>query len=130
IHFNDPSFREDALRGISKTVTHINDLISRLSLLRQELAVKPVQSDLNELLTQALKDLNPNLFPTSSSSKTESSSTGGVDLHLQPLPKIAVDAAQIRNVVTNLLFNARDAVASNGQIRVETSQRNGWVVLA
>ena len=37
VHFQDPRFREDALRGISKTVTHINDLISRLGLLRQEL---------------------------------------------------------------------------------------------
>ena len=32
VHFNDPAFREDALRGIAKTVDHINDLIERLSL--------------------------------------------------------------------------------------------------
>ena len=29
IHFNDPAFRADTLRGISKTVTHINNLIAR-----------------------------------------------------------------------------------------------------
>jgi signal transduction histidine kinase len=32
-------------------------------------------------------------------------------------------------VVTNLLLNARDAVGQGGQIRVETSQRDGWAVL-
>ncbi len=30
VHFDDPAFREDALRGVSKTVAHINRLIGRL----------------------------------------------------------------------------------------------------
>jgi transcriptional regulator with GAF, ATPase, and Fis domain len=47
IHFNDPQFREDALRGISKTVTHINDLIQRLSMLREEITIRPVEIDFN-----------------------------------------------------------------------------------
>ncbi|MEO7299897.1 MAG: GAF domain-containing protein, partial [Verrucomicrobiota bacterium] len=57
IHFNDPQFREDALRGVSKTVTHINDLIGRLGLLRQGLALKTVESDLNSLVAEALTGL-------------------------------------------------------------------------
>ena len=32
--------------------------------------------------------------------------------------------------MTNLLLNAREAVGSNGQIRVETSQREGRAVLS
>ena len=32
-------------------------------------------------------------------------------------------------MVTNLVMNARDAVNNRGEIRVETDQRNGWVVL-
>ena len=54
VHFNDPEFRADALRGISKTVAHINRLIGRLSLLRHELQIKPVESDLNEVVARAL----------------------------------------------------------------------------
>src|SRR5205823_7476855 len=54
IHFNDPKFREDALRGVSKTVTHINDLITRLGLLRQELTINPTESDLNDLVTRVV----------------------------------------------------------------------------
>jgi signal transduction histidine kinase len=40
-----------------------------------------------------------------------------------------MDRAQIQNVLTNLLLNARDALTSGGQIKVETSQRNGWAIL-
>jgi signal transduction histidine kinase len=34
-------------------------------------------------------------------------------------------------VATNLIFNAREAVPQvSGQVRIETSQKNGWAVLA
>ncbi|MGO8927537.1 MAG: XrtA/PEP-CTERM system histidine kinase PrsK [Limisphaerales bacterium] len=117
LHFNDPNFREDALRGISKTVAHINDLISRLSVLRQEFVIQPVESDLNEVVTAAL-----NGQPRAP----------GLNLakELRPLPKVRLDPAQIQKVVTNLVLNASEAVGADGQIRVETSQRNGCVVLA
>jgi putative PEP-CTERM system histidine kinase len=117
VHFNDPKFREDALRGISTTVSHINELISRLAVLRQETAVRPVESDLNELVSKAL-----NCF----------AQTPGVELvkELRPVPRVRVDPTQIENVVTNLVLNAQDAVGAAGKIRVETSQLNGWAVLA
>jgi putative PEP-CTERM system histidine kinase len=116
IHFNDPQFREDALRGISKTVTHINDLIKRLSLLREEISIQPVEADLNTSVNEALKCLD---------------ATPTVELvkEFRPLAKIRLDPAQIQNVVVNLVLNARDAINARGQIRVETAQQNGWVVL-
>src|SRR5205814_2811076 len=55
VHFDDPAFREDALRGIGNTVNRINHLIERLSVLRHRLELKPVESDLNELVTEALE---------------------------------------------------------------------------
>ena len=56
----------------------------------------------------------------------------GVELvkELHPLPKVIVDPEQFRNVVTNLLLNASEAVGSNGQIRIETSQREAKVLLS
>jgi putative PEP-CTERM system histidine kinase len=117
VHFNDPAFREDALRGVSKTVNHINDLIGRLSLLRKDLSLQPVESDLNDLVTTALKQVD-NL------------SSAELVKDLQPLPPVRVDRAQIKSVVTNLLLNARDAVQAGGRIRVETSRQNGCVVLS
>jgi putative PEP-CTERM system histidine kinase len=117
LHFNDPAFREDALRGISRTIAHINDLIGRLGLLRKELTIQPIQSDLNQVITDALQaiDALPQVELVRS---------------LQTVPKVPLDPVQIRNVITNLVLNARDAMPSGGQIKINTSQRNGWVVLA
>jgi putative PEP-CTERM system histidine kinase len=117
VHYEDPCFREDALRGISRTVTHLNDVISRLALLRQELAIRPVECDLNQLAAEVLKALEK---------------AAGLELikEFQPLPKVRLDPVQIEKVLTNLVFNARDAVGPGGGIRVETERRKGWVVLA
>jgi len=116
IHFNDPQFREDALRGISKTVTHINDLIKRLSLLREEISIQPVEADFNAAVSEGLKCLDA--LPAIELVK-----------ELGTLPKIRLDPAQIQNVVVNLALNAKDAINARGKIRVETTQQNGWVVL-
>ena len=36
VHFDDPEFREDALRGIGNTARRIDDMIAGLSALRQQ----------------------------------------------------------------------------------------------
>ena len=117
VHFDDPQFREDALRGIANTVDRINRHIRRLSVLRNKLELKPIESDLNQLVIETLETLD---------------GMPGVELvrDLHPLPKIVVDREQLQNVVTNLLLNAREAVGSGGQIRVETSRCEGRAVLS
>jgi putative PEP-CTERM system histidine kinase len=118
VHFDDPAFRADALRGVSKTVTHINRLIGRLGSIRHELQIKPVEADLNELVARSLDGWEE---------------AAGINLgkDLSPLPKVWFDPEQMLKVATNLIFNAREAVPpSSGQVRIQTSQRNGWAVLA
>jgi putative PEP-CTERM system histidine kinase len=117
VHFDDPDFREDALRGFSNTVDRINKHIGRLSVLRNKLELKPIESDLNQLVSETLEHMN---------------GMPGVELvkELHPLPKVIIDPEQFRNVVTNLLLNASEAVGSNGQIRIETSQRDAKVLLS
>lgn len=117
VHFDDPQFREDALRGIANTVRRINMHIGRLSALRNKLELKPIESDLNQLIIETLESLN---------------GMPGVELvrELHPLPKVVVDREQLQNVVTNLLLNAREAVGTHGRIRVETSQCEGRAVLS
>lgn len=116
VYYQDPNFREDALRGISKTVNHINDLISRLNMLRHELTIQAIDCDLNELVNETLKGQEQ---------------TPGLELvkELRPLPKVRLDPAQMQKVLTNLILNARDALTNGGRIRVETDRRDGWVVL-
>lgn len=116
LHFQDPAFREDALRGVGKTVAHINHLIGRLSLLRHELQIKPAKGDLNQLVTKAIADWED---------------AAGVSLvkELRPVPELLFDEDQMLKVVTNLVLNAREAVSQNGQVRIDTAQSNGWAVL-
>lgn len=115
-HYGDAAFREDALRGIAKTVAHINHLIGRLSQLRHELQIQPVSADLNEVVGQALAGWE---------------NAAGIHLvkNLRPLPKVLLDREQMLKVVTNLVLNAREAVPADGEVRVETEQSNGWAVL-
>jgi putative PEP-CTERM system histidine kinase len=116
VHYQDPKFREDALRGVSKTVDHINDLISRLTVLRHDLEVRAADCDLNQLITDILKG-------------QESSSGMELVKEFQPIPRIRVDPSQIQKVVTNLLLNAREALNRDGKIRISTKQRDTWAVL-
>lgn len=117
VHFDDPAFRADALRGTAKTVAHINRLIERLSLLRHKLKIQPVESDLNAVIAKSLADLEK---------------ASGVSLikDFQPLPKISIDAEQVVNVVTNLVLNAKEAGARDGEIHIKTKRSNGSAILS
>ena len=115
-HFDDPRFREDALKSISKSVDRINTLIRRLTLLREKLDIKPVEADLNALVSETLKGL-------------ESTVKTPVLTELGKLPKSRLDIEQIQKVVTNLVLNAWEAVDERGEIRVRTSADDRWTVL-
>jgi putative PEP-CTERM system histidine kinase len=117
VHFDDPAFREDALRGIGNTVRRIDEMIGRLSALRQRPDFKPVEADLNQIVSEALDNLEgmPHVELTK---------------ELQPLPRVLADREQIQTVVTNLLLNARDALGQGGRIRVRTEDLGGSVVLS
>ena len=117
IHFNDPAFREDALRGVSKTVTHINHLIARLSQLRHELKIQPTEADLNAVVTKAVAPL-------------EGTADMQVVKALAPLPAVRFDREQIDKVVTNLVLNAKEAMDGKGELRVTTGPSAGGVVLS
>jgi putative PEP-CTERM system histidine kinase len=117
VHFNDPAFREDALRGIGNTARRIDDMIARLSALRDRPTLSPSKADLNEVVSDALDRVStiPNVQLTRA---------------FQPVPGILVDREQIQNVVTNLVLNAHDALKEHGRIEVRTEHRDGRVVLS
>lgn len=117
VHFDNPAFREDALRGVAKTCDHINHLISRLSLLRHDLQIRPVQSDFNDIVARVL-------------ASWDGASGVTVVKNFQPCPKVLLDQEQMLKVITNLVLNAAEAVSRGGQIVVETGQSNGWAVLS
>jgi putative PEP-CTERM system histidine kinase len=116
VHFDDPAFREDALRGIGNTARRIDEMIGRLTALRQRPTFKPVEADLNQLVSEVLDRLDR---------------TPQVELtrELQPLPRMLADREQIQSVATNLVLNARDALGPGGRIRVRTEHVGASVVL-
>jgi putative PEP-CTERM system histidine kinase len=118
VHFDNPAFREDALRGVAKTSEHINHLITRLSQLRHDLRIiKPAEADLNDVVTGVL-------------SSWEAAAKFSLIKDFHPCPKVLMDQEQFSKVVTNLVLNATEAVPSaGGEIKVGTVQSNGWAVL-
>jgi putative PEP-CTERM system histidine kinase len=116
-HYDDPAFREDALRGISNTTGRIESTIARLSAIRERIQVIPETTDLNELVSEALEGISavPNIELTA---------------ELQPLPLLSADREQMRSVITNLVLNAQAAISGRGSVQVRTEHCNGHVVLS
>jgi putative PEP-CTERM system histidine kinase len=112
-HFHDPAFRADALRAVGKGVERINELITRLGLLRQSMKIEARLADLNEAVEQALAGLGQ-------------LERGVLVKQLQPIPRFPFDSHQVQKVVINLALNAIEALNGGGEVRVETSCRDGW----
>lgn len=111
-HFDDPEFRADALRGISKTVQHINELTGRLNVLRQELKLSRRDTDLKQLIERTLSAVT--LGP-------------GIEVETEvPAPCATfIDADMIGKVLLNLVLNAGEAMNGKGQLRITAQQFNG-----
>ena len=115
-HFGNPDFRKEALRTITDSVDKINTMCNSLSLLKQEIMLRPTKVDLNEIIASTVRSLN--------------SCKVSIKQDLCPLPEFLVDPEQIQKVLTNLILNANEAIRPDGEIRVSTSDRNGWAVLS
>ncbi|RXK52930.1 PEP-CTERM system histidine kinase PrsK [Oleiharenicola lentus] len=113
-HFDDPEFRQDALRGVGKSVAHINHLISRLTQLRSELKITPVASDLNDLVRGILGSF-------------AAEKEFVVEPRLEDLPALPLDRDQFGKVITNLVLNTREAGAT--RLTLSTRRAGAWAVL-
>jgi putative PEP-CTERM system histidine kinase len=117
VHFDDPSFRADALRGIGNTARRIDEMIARLSTFRHQQTPTRALLDLRRLVDETLEKL---------------SVSPGVEVsrELGPVPRVLADGEQLRSVVTNLVLNAIDAVEGRGVVRVGTQHEDGRVLLS
>ena len=107
VNFDNPEFRKDALRVIATSLQKIDDLCSRVAILKQKIDLKLVDCDLNSVVASTLQEFKADL-------------RAKVEQDLQPLPKVLIDAEQIHTVLTNLVMNANEAVNGKGLIRVAT----------
>jgi putative PEP-CTERM system histidine kinase len=116
-NFDNPEFRADALRVISTSLTTIDDMCSRLAMLKQNIALRLDKCDFNRLVIATLDEFKGNL-------KAE------LKEDLRPVPKVLIDSEQIHKVLTNLVMNANEAVNGNGVIRVTTHHDGNTVGFA
>jgi signal transduction histidine kinase len=106
-NFDNPEFRADALRVISSSVDKIDDMCSRLAMLKQGIELKLSTCDLQSFVASTLNEFKSNL-------KAE------LKQDLRPVPAALIDSEQIHKVLTNLVMNANEAVNGNGVIQVTT----------
>jgi hypothetical protein len=114
---DNPEFRNDALHTIEQSVSKINTMSSRLSLLSQKLEISPQMTDVNELIRETV-------------SRTEGYIYSSIVQDLQNLPLIPVDRDQFQKALENLLMNAHEATGNGGQITVITNTRDTWAEIA
>jgi putative PEP-CTERM system histidine kinase len=116
VHYDNPAFRADMLQVISNSVGKMNAMCSRLTLLTTHIDLNLLETDLNKLVDNTLIEL-------------DSIGSVAVTRELRPLPRVQVDAEQLRKVLQNLLLNAIDAVGPDGEIGVTTEHSGRWVVM-
>jgi signal transduction histidine kinase len=102
---------------VGNAARRIDEMIARFSALRQAPAFQPSEMDLNRAVEDALAGIGQ--LPAVEVTRA-----------LRPIPAILADREQVQSVVTNLVLNARDAVADGGEIQVRTALEDGRVVVS
>jgi putative PEP-CTERM system histidine kinase len=113
-NFDNPAFRQDALKNLSQTVEKMKQLMDRLRALAQQPqpALEPV--DLSRLGRSVLEEM-------------ASSLKAKIVADWKEVPPVRADPAQMRQVLINLVLNAEEAVDGGGEIRVSTQADHGMV---
>jgi putative PEP-CTERM system histidine kinase len=119
-HFDNPEFRQDAIKGIGQSLEKINTMCSRLSSLQERIEVHLKEEDLNTVVQEIVAEFSGTIQCK-------------LDQELMPLPKVLIDPEQFSKVLVNLILNAGEALTVRngmGEIRVSTVRAGKWVELS
>ncbi len=116
LHWNKPEFREDALRGISRTGDRINQLIERLGTMRKGLEINVRSCNFDTFIISTLSDWD---------------TPPRIDLNrsLNCQTCASIDTEQLGKVIINLLINASEAMDEVGEIDIMTGIEGSHIYL-
>jgi signal transduction histidine kinase len=112
--FDDPEFRVDALKTLTRTVERMQKLVGRLSSRQAATEFEFESVPLDELVRDTAAS-----FPMSA--------TLGLALALDPVPSVSGDTDAIQRVIQNLITNAAEAMDGEGTITVRVCVQDGMV---
>jgi len=118
---------KDRLAIIARTAKEGGETVRRLQHFTPRKRPGPdfAAIDLNEIILAAIESTSPRW-------KDESEARGTsirISQDLKSLPPIMGNRSELMEVLTNLIFNALDAMPDGGEIRVSTEARDGKVYL-
>ena len=115
VHYENPEYRADALKLISKNVEKIRNIYSRLSAIDHKFELHQCKCDLNELVSNTISNLNIGFMLVTD---------------LDPVPKASLDAEQIQKVMLNFILNANESAADGTEIRIATCRKGDYLALS
>lgn len=104
-HYDDPEFRADTLKIISRNLDKIRNMCGQLSPLDRKFELHLCECDINELISSTVSSLRLGR---------------SLVADLSPVPKALLDPEQIRKVVLNLALNACESSANGAGIQIST----------
>jgi hypothetical protein len=111
-HMADPEFQRDALRVIERTVASLRELMNQVAGVGKPPTVEVKPCRVRPLVNEAVGEAGLVV-----------GEHDGVrlDVPCRGLDQVELDEIQIRRVITNLLVNAREALADSGRISLDVA---------
>jgi putative PEP-CTERM system histidine kinase len=115
--FDEPAFRVDALKTLTRTVERMQKLVGRLSSRQAATELEFESVPLDELVRDTVASL-----PLAPALRLE--------LALEPAPSVRADTDAIQRVIQNLITNAGEAMEGEGTITVRVRKQGDMVACA
>jgi putative PEP-CTERM system histidine kinase len=118
VRFQDNAdFQKDSFRSVRETADKMKRLCNSLRTFSTNLADNKKLEDLNEIIRSVVETSKIPILEQ-------------IHFDLAPLPRLRLDAEEIARVIQNLVLNAQQAIASNGEIWIHTCMHNGTVKMS
>jgi putative PEP-CTERM system histidine kinase len=104
----NPEFQKDAIGTIADTVTHMNNMITKLSAVPEKLELHLVDTQLESFIADTLK-------------KSKVSKLDHITLQvdaIDPVLSVPLDYQHFQSVLLNLLSNAAESITGKGEIGI------------